>query len=390
MIGAFKAGDQFEDSISTLMGVFSGVGGFIIPGPLGTIYPTESLATCPRNIPTDIPYDFNISNGTTVYAQVPEGATSVLFSPNDCYFKDNADPNGDFGVFIRVTVVSKPTYSIQKIPLNFSGDPNLINITPSTLACGNGGISLVRTLITRLVCLEEENNEVKQVGDCRVRLHLSDGIEYGGHLGHLTVGTDQERWGTLSTPNDYILIPVEGLVVTYTAPERSGAILNNISALDPNGSTIVTTNTVISAKIKDLIHLNIPGLEFQNINSHPGEGTYGTNNLQEKMIAAMTLFKQLAIENDIPEIEIPTLKSEGASLSWGGLFDINQNWHAPHCSHRNGTDIDISMSPFTNSPYKNQLKLSLQKALSKNQLSFPVTVESPSNISATHWHTRAR
>lgn len=40
-------------------------------------------------------------------AQVPEGATSILFSANDCYFADNEDPDGDYGVEIKVTVVKK-------------------------------------------------------------------------------------------------------------------------------------------------------------------------------------------------------------------------------------------------------------------------------------------
>lgn len=29
------------------------------------------------------------------------------------------------------------------------------------------------------------------------------------------------------------------------------------------------------------------------------------------------------------------------SLHWGGLFDVNENWSAPHSLHRTGKSIDI-------------------------------------------------
>jgi len=87
-----------------LLGVFAGSSGLLYPGPQSTVVSEVSLATCPRNIPTDIPQDFAIRSGTELYAQVPTGATSLWFSPNDCYFRDNTDPNGDYGANIKVTI----------------------------------------------------------------------------------------------------------------------------------------------------------------------------------------------------------------------------------------------------------------------------------------------
>jgi hypothetical protein len=41
------------------------------------------------------------------------------------------------------------------------------------------------------------------------------------------------------------------------------------------------------------------------------------------------------------------LESEAVSLPHGGLFDINDDWSQPHCSHREGKSIDLSLSKLT-------------------------------------------
>jgi hypothetical protein len=64
------------------------------------------------NLPTDIPQDFVIDDGSTfssVELQVPAGARYIFFTVNDSLFGDNGDPNGDFGALI--TVIPEPSTS---------------------------------------------------------------------------------------------------------------------------------------------------------------------------------------------------------------------------------------------------------------------------------------
>jgi hypothetical protein len=83
---------------------------------------------------------------------------------------------------------------------------------------------------------------------------------------------------------------------------------------------------------------------------------------------------------------IPTLESESASLPYGGLFDIDYAkspqwlWSEPHCSHRDGRRIDISLSVFSTftANEKKAVLGALQVALQKSGLK-------PS-VEGDHWH----
>lgn len=87
-----------------LVGVFVGAGGFLHPGINSTAPEFVTSTTTPRNIPTDIPQDRFIPNDASVDFEVPFGAKAMLFTVNDGFFRDNSDPNGDFGVTVKVTI----------------------------------------------------------------------------------------------------------------------------------------------------------------------------------------------------------------------------------------------------------------------------------------------
>jgi hypothetical protein len=59
--------------------------------------------TCPSNISTDGPGDFPVFQwaGFPMVVGIPPGAVAMEFTTDDCLRKDNADPNGDFRVWIR-------------------------------------------------------------------------------------------------------------------------------------------------------------------------------------------------------------------------------------------------------------------------------------------------
>ena len=96
--GAFQAGTALTDASTSLLAVFSGAAGLIKPETyLGTTSPIQGV---PPNLPTDVSEDFFVVSGVTTMT-IPAGAISLKFSPNDSFFQDNTDPNGDYAVEVR-------------------------------------------------------------------------------------------------------------------------------------------------------------------------------------------------------------------------------------------------------------------------------------------------
>ncbi|MNL03061.1 hypothetical protein D3C87_1235870 [compost metagenome] len=81
-----------------------------------------------------------------------------------------------------------------------------------------------------------------------------------------------------------------------------------------------------------------------------------------------------------PLVNLPMIKSQAASLAWGGLYDIKKDWKKPHCGHRDGNTIDLSLSNLTN--YEKKL---LDTIARKRGFDF-YRSESASNPLADHWH----
>ena len=105
-VGASLPGPGWFESETNLVAVFRDINGnFLYPGDEGEFYSVPTPATYPRGIPTDIPQDFWIPQDHAENLQVPQGATNIAFSVPDSYFTDNSDPNGDYGVVIKITIV---------------------------------------------------------------------------------------------------------------------------------------------------------------------------------------------------------------------------------------------------------------------------------------------
>jgi len=125
--GAFSYGKGFPDDGTGTLGAFVGSGSAIIapdssmsPGEIGTI------ATCPRNLGTDVKGDFFLGTNWT-FAALPKSAKSLMVGPHDCFWKDNSDPNGDYKVEIQTlkSIISKSiTWNLTNDTLTASFVPN--------------------------------------------------------------------------------------------------------------------------------------------------------------------------------------------------------------------------------------------------------------------------
>lgn len=105
-VGAEDPGPGWDEAETNLAAVFrDSNGGFLYPGPQGEFYTIITPPTYPRGIQTDILQDFWIPQDHAEVLQVPQGAADIAFSVPDSYFADNSDPNGDYGVIIKITIV---------------------------------------------------------------------------------------------------------------------------------------------------------------------------------------------------------------------------------------------------------------------------------------------
>ncbi len=109
------------DVVSEMIGVFSSSNSLLapdnlnrVPGALDAGIHITSWNTLFGNLPTDIPYDFGITN---TFVQVPVGANYLFVAAHDIYYSDNSDPDGDFAVRItRLASVPEPSTFFLVLP----------------------------------------------------------------------------------------------------------------------------------------------------------------------------------------------------------------------------------------------------------------------------------
>lgn len=96
---------------------------------------------------------------------------------------------------------------------------------------------------------------------------------------------------------------------------------------------------------------NAPGARFvveRTGNSHGQEAGYANAKVRNKIDTMLSTYGTCGVAPPVGELH--TLRSEGVSLHYGGLYDITPfdtgpyNWKSPHANHRYGADLDISSS----------------------------------------------
>lgn len=407
LVGGFQYGESSGDGYAPGLGaVFTDYANFIDAGPYTYAPDFYSSPTYWNGYPTDISQDFFIPNGKLVYAQVPQGAKQILFTANDSFFADNADPNGDFGIYIKIKIF-RPYRLVKEVFINGqSQGATPINIAPSKEdGCKSKKGSAA---IIKIRCLKKipGSNFEEVAAGCKIKASHELGNFLGGHdAGHDQNTRPLGKFDPDNIEKEFIEIPVDGLNLKYFTSVVSGGYIVKFEGEDPDGNSIKLKNTVFKVATQTpFVRLtDIVGLRFHELNSHPGDMVWGTSEMRDKMSILVQNYFQTA--NDDPLIGgigpvkwypnpydnplISPIYSQGISLHFGGLFDVNKNWKPPHCGHRKGIDIDISLSTFNNgSQYL--LKNILAIELSRRGFSTPVFKESPDYIFADHWHLKLK
>ncbi|MBI3543388.1 MAG: hypothetical protein HY075_08975, partial [Deltaproteobacteria bacterium] len=209
-----------------------------------------------------------------------------------------------------------------------------------------------------LGCVDKVTGEAKSGCQFQIQplaLGTSDPYSNGGHT-----HTDSSRPFILGGSDagfkyDGAIHSVDsdGQALPYYAPIVSGDVVVKISGFDSQGSTIDDAPPItFRVKVPGLVPLSgdtynlkcvaNPGsdgcpargyqhLDFYNVRSDVGP----------RMSKIATDYDKLA-----PSDEDLTIND--ASLKWGGLYDIDNDWESPrHTYHRQGTDVDIRRPPIS-------------------------------------------
>lgn len=265
--------------------------------------------------------------------------------------------------------------------------PKIVQVFPSFKACGKVKTDTLYTPRIRVRCFDEITQEF--IEGCSFAVSLSEGPYTGGHsdtlhpterpLGKPIPSTVQSSW---------VQIPKDGYLFRYETPEVSGEVDLKFLGIDSAQARIKPAKLRFQVKVPDLVPLSVPPIEGKNwmefdVSSHYS-GTYGSQSLYEYLpLIIQTYRKKL----DIPGFSLQDaspIESEGANLPWGGLFDYKTNWHPPHCTHRNGAFIDLSIG-FVSSIGRVMTKRerkALEDALRANKAFFSQTLE------GNHWHVK--
>lgn len=265
---------------------------------------------------------------------------------------------------------------IQRTPISTMEE---IEMLPSWKICHSPPLSSTDTF------------EIRECVGCEVTFNISKGTTYS--TGHESSHSGTHPVGSIvgKTLGVTYTIGTTPYFFDYEAPDVAVEALITVDIMHPNHPplppTYQTWNITALAYVPGLIDQSgVSYITFNNITSHPGNGTYMTYAAGNFLVDALINYNNIASTNGVPTGSIVTPNSEAASLQYGGLFDIGKNFSNPHCTHRDGKNIDIGMSAFASSPYKTTLLDALEQGFLMSGFDFPVSYESPDDPTSTHWH----
>jgi len=185
-------------------------------------------------------------------------------------------------------------------------------------------------------------------------------------------------------------IPLAGATIQYESPEIAGVVKLEISGTGPNA--VVVEPYVITFHVKDgdftrLVEPVVDGKQWLilDVQSHP-TGVHGTKALSDAIPALVDEYINELKVNEVDLQAANPIESEAVSLLWGGLLDVHRRWAVPHCTHRDGSAMDISINYIESLrsyilPVEQE---AIEWALIKTRHSFTKVRE------GNHWHVRKK
>jgi hypothetical protein len=266
-------------------------------------------------------------------------------------------------------------------------------VPPSTLNVCSGTTPAPQQTQFFAFCFDPSTGQPLPGVTIQISVKAEDGT--GAHL-----HTDPNRPAGDFNPSSGLVSSANNLLATmYTSPDVSGIIDATISGTLSDGVTPCTPATYqIGVETQGLAAIPFSGSGYTTVPStgHDNSNVYANpsvaTNLQNMPVSFDTLVQALMTAGLVPPQTIPTLTYTSISLTYGGLFDVDQlntgtitnPWNPPHCGHRLGTNADLRIR---NVPA--QLRPALIQSILDSHFTMPVRAENPSNPTATHWHLKA-
>jgi hypothetical protein len=225
-----------------------------------------------------------------------------------------------------------PSYAIVVAPTNPTTLPSVIACSMNTDA-GDlyNGITPHINFQAKFVNINA--TPIQDATGGTLTFSLSEVIGSGGH-------SHTGRQPYLGTPPPSGASP---LLYQYTPPEASGTIHVIVNGVAPDGTTPAAAATDINIAAdgsEGWVSLNGQGVDIE-VDSHR-LGVYGSDKMRQSVAFMSSEYSSMLAPLQLGPPD--PLESQGASLPSGGLFDINHTWAPPHCAHRDGTTLDLSIN----------------------------------------------
>lgn len=371
-----------------------------VPVTASTTFAAQNLGTQSPFVPVTLNYQGYIENRTVdlssgsaavqaTFIPIGSGLQTLSASIQAAQGETNLGNNtrtGQVRVRSQLKLVAEPLdgKSVE------NGPPRVVQVLPSLYACGRITETLRRPRL-QIKCIDESSGQPVAVDGCSYRTHLEEGPYDGGHdkihseprpLGYIL---PESAW-------NWTALPQAGSTIRFETPDIAGLVDFVIEGRSPSGEVLAPFRVRYQVKTPGFEPISVSGLAF-DVESH-SSGTHGTKAMSGKLGKLIERYIKNAQSAGISNP--PILESEAASLPWGGLFDIDFDWLTPHCGHRDGITLDLSLSVFRNSSTEREKTLAnaLAKAVKEAGFDFTYAPESPNppkgKPKPDHWHIRMK
>lgn len=317
-------------------------------------------------------FTINLQGGEETIVTISAGVNADLRIPETDYTNNY--------VSVRVRVQSSYVLILSSDNVELPSGSTL-SIAPSIVPAPGCGLKEFKSSKSfSIKCVNKNTNA--PVDGCKYSVTPELGFYSGGH----DHNTANRPLGNISPPaNLDTPISSQGTAFNYIASDISQEVKLSITGKDPFGGSLNSLSTLIQIRVLESEAWATLSNEYIDVVENGADpfashiaGHFGTFEMAKRVRDMGRYFNEALGNREVA----PKLKSEAGSLPWGGLYDWHKDWKKPHCGHRDGKTIDLSVKTLTS-----RQKAFLQKAVKDARLGFYYIPESPSSSNPNiHWH----
>ncbi len=310
-------------------------------------------------VSTDLANDFLLPGFMPITVTVPPGATTLWAAYGDCFYSDNA---GTFNISIEkiAGLAARLDVGVARIPpAGTSGSGSVL----VDVRCESPGTPYAWPFVIGLSRAGSANG-------------AHDDATHSGPrpLGALFTDLDGTGQRTVSGTT----VPGQPTLLFFRPSDVAGGVDVTLTC----GTGQATTVRRIDVRVGvNLVPLDSALSRIETGNSHGLSGDHLAKAVRDDYLQAVSDFRRGPPYLGPWPAAGKVVQTSGMSLPWGGRYDTDRDWVAPHKAHREGTSIDIRHKLLT--PFERSW---LAVLLRSSKFKMIVADERPEDPLSSHWH----